>query len=157
MAALHEQAQGIINVCKIALAGKTKDQRGVDNQTIAIAQEILKQAKAELPDDKVLALVNLEPPVHLWTPVLSAMEMVDKSLPSEKDVSLAERMKKGRQRVAELDKPIDDAIAVYRAALTEYEQLAQKESPSYSMIETPKLKIADALLERRGIPTGPAA
>lgn len=80
---LRQQALGIINVCKTALAGK-KDQQGVDNQTITVAQAILAQAKAAYPDDMVLAAVSLEPPVHFWTSVQMAMETVLSSVPIER-------------------------------------------------------------------------
>jgi hypothetical protein len=153
MAALREQAQGIVNVCKTVIAGKMKDQ-GVDNQTISIAQEILKQAKALLPEDKVLAATDLTPPVSYWTTLLSAMEIVDKSLPAHESESLAETIRKARERKAELNQPVDEAIMEYLKACEEYEKVAE-ESPSYSMIEIPKLKIADAVLKQRGIPTGP--
>jgi hypothetical protein len=49
METLRQQALGIISVCKTAFAGrKGKDSDAVDNQTIAIAQAILAQAKATL-------------------------------------------------------------------------------------------------------------
>jgi hypothetical protein len=96
---LRQQAIGIISVCKTALAGKAKGQQhGVDNPTIAVAQAILEQAKAALPDDKVLAAVSLEPPVSFWTSVQTAMEMVVSSLPTEEATGLAERIKAGRAR-----------------------------------------------------------
>jgi len=75
MSALREQALGIINVCK------TAQQRFVDQQTIAIAQAIVAEAKAALPDDKVIAAANLEPPVTFWTSVQAVMEIVANSLP----------------------------------------------------------------------------
>jgi hypothetical protein len=77
MSTLREQALGIINVCKIA------HQHSVDNQTIAIAQAIVAEAKAALPDDKVLAAANLESPVTFWTSVQAAMEIVANSFPPE--------------------------------------------------------------------------
>jgi hypothetical protein len=54
-----------------------------------------------------------------------------------------------------LPKPVEDAIARYKTALEKYEAAAERESPSYSMVEIPKLDIADALLESLGLPTGP--
>jgi hypothetical protein len=155
MADLRQQALAIINVCKTALAGKGKDQHAVDNQTIAIAQALLAEAKTLLPNDKVLASVNLEPPVPFWTTVQTAMEMVAASVPTPEAFKLGEAMEKARKRVEAAEQPIQDAISSYKAALAEYEHLAQTESPSYSIIEIPKLKVADAFLESRGIPTRP--
>jgi len=152
---LRQQALGIINVCKTALAGKGKEQHPVDNQTIVVAQAILSEAKAALPNDKVLAAVNLEPRVPFWTTVQTAMEMVEKSIPSPESVTLAEGMEKARKRIEKHEQTITDAIAGYKAALVEYEQLARTESPSYSIIEGAKLKVADAFLESRQIPTAP--
>lgn len=154
MSALREQAFGIINVCKTVIAGKIKDQ-GVDNQTIAIAQEILTQAKAEVPEDKVLAAVDLKPPVTYWTTLLSAMEIVDKSLPTPEAISMAKTVREVRKRTEAYEGELHDAIETYKAALKRYEQEAARESPSYTIIEAPKLKIADAVLRKRGIPTGP--
>jgi hypothetical protein len=54
-----------------------------------------------------------------------------------------------------LPKSVEEAIARYKAALQKYEAVAERESPSYSMVEIPKLDIADALLESLGLPTGP--
>ncbi len=156
METLRQQALGIINVCKTALTGKGKEQYPVDNQTVAIAQAILKEAKAALPDDKVIAAVNLQPPISFWTTLQTAMEMVDKSIPSPESVGLGERMKAARKRVEKHEQTITDAIAGYKAAVAEYELLAQTQSPSYSIIEIAKLKVADAFLESRNIPTGPS-
>jgi hypothetical protein len=100
MSKLRQQALGIINVCKTALTAK-KEQYGVDNQTIAIAQAILAQAKTEVPDDKILAAVTLEPPIMLWTIVQSAMEMVVCSLPTDEQSKIVENLNKGRERVAQ--------------------------------------------------------
>ncbi|HEY2390268.1 MAG TPA: hypothetical protein VGK22_03770 [Candidatus Angelobacter sp.] len=54
-----------------------------------------------------------------------------------------------------LPKSVEDAVARYKAALEKYELVAERESPSYSVIELPKLEIADALLESLGLPTSP--
>lgn len=75
---LREQALGIINVCK------TPHQHSVDNQTIAIAQAIVAEARIILPRDKVLAAATLEPPVTFWSSVQSAMEVVASSFPPKK-------------------------------------------------------------------------
>lgn len=84
MSKLHDQAIGIIDTCKTALLGnKAGDKHPVDNQTIALAQAILEQAKVEVPGDKILAAVSLKPPIHIWTVVLSAMEIVVASLPGD--------------------------------------------------------------------------
>jgi hypothetical protein len=101
MAALRQQALGIINVCKTALAGKRKEQHdNVDNPTIAIAQAILAQAKAAVPDDTVLAAVSLEPPISFWTTIQTAMEMVIASLLPETDADIVKALNAGRERVA---------------------------------------------------------
>jgi len=71
---LHEQALGIINVCK------TPHQHCVDTRTIAIAQAIVAEARTALPHDKVLAAAVLEDPVTMWSSVQSAMEVVAGSL-----------------------------------------------------------------------------
>lgn len=154
MADLRQQAQAIINVCKTAVAGE-KDPLPVDNQTIAIAQALLAEAKSALPDDKVLASVNLDPPIPFWTTVQTAMEMVLATMPTPENIGLAERMRDARKRVEAYEKPLYDAIAEYKTALETYEQSSQTEQPSYSAIEIAKMKIADAVLEKRGIPTKP--
>lgn len=82
------EALEIINICKTALAGRGKEQHSVDNQTLAIAQMILREAKIDLPDDKVIGAVNQEPPVRFWTTLQTAMKMVEKSIPSPESVSL---------------------------------------------------------------------
>jgi hypothetical protein len=82
------------------------------------------------------------------------MEMVEKSIPSPDSINLVKRIQEGRKRVEKDEQPIQEAIATYKTALAEYERLAQTESPSYSVLEIPKLKVADAFLESRGIATG---
>lgn len=152
MEILRQQAIAIINVCKTALA-KGKGQQGVDDQTVAVAQAILTQAKAALPEDKILASISLEPPISFWTTIQTAMELVEKSLPNEASISLVEGMKKAQKRVAVLEEPLNNAVAEYVSALKEYEQPAG--ASNYSTLEIAKLKIADAVLGRRGIPTNP--
>jgi len=157
METLRQQALGIINVCKTALTGKGKESRPVDNQSIAIAQAILREAKAALPNDKVIATVNLDPPVAFWTTLQTAMEMIEKSIPSPESVSLAERMNEARKRIEKHEQSITDAIEGYKAALVEYEHANRDGSQSYSIIEIAKLKVADAFLESRRIATAPSA
>ncbi len=72
----------MIETCKtvLAAAGKGKEQPPVDGTTIEIAHAIIEQAKAEMPDDKVVAAIKLEPYIS-WTAVLSAMETIHRSLP----------------------------------------------------------------------------
>jgi hypothetical protein len=82
MSALREQALGIINVCK------SEHQQFVDQQTIAIAQAIVAEAKAALPDDKVIGAATLEAPVTFWTSVQSAMEIVANSVPPKEVATL---------------------------------------------------------------------
>jgi|SRR5580704_4856079 hypothetical protein len=156
METLRQQALGVISVCKTALAVKGKDYAPVDNATVAIAQAILAQAKAALPDDKVLAAVNLDPPVSFWTSLQTAMEIVDKSIPAPESVDLAKRLEAARKRIEKHEQAITDALTAYKAALAEYDRLGQTESPSYSIVEIAKLKVADAFLDSRRIPTGPA-
>ena len=59
------------------------------------------------------------------------------------------------KRIEKHEQSITDAIAAYKATLAEYERLAQTECPSYSIIEIAKLKVADAFLDSRKIPTAP--
>ena len=99
--------------------------------------------------------VSLEPPVPLWTVVQSAMETVVVSVPSPEAFKVVKALEEGRKRAAAREQPIQDVIAAYKGALAEYERLALSESPSYSIIEIAKLKVADAFLESGGIPTTP--
>ena len=55
-----------------------------------------------------------------------------------------------------LSKSLEDALARYKLALQEYERIAERECPAYSIVEIPKLDVADALLESLGLPTAPA-
>jgi hypothetical protein len=55
-----------------------------------------------------------------------------------------------------VSKPLEDALAEYKLALQKYERIAERECPAYSIVEIPKLAIADALLESLGLPTAPA-
>lgn len=82
MAGLREQALGIINVCTTAIASRTLSQINADNQVIDVAQVILTQAKAAVPKDKVLEVVNLKPPIS-WSDVQAAMEVVVATLPTD--------------------------------------------------------------------------
>ena len=58
MSSLRYQVIGIIDACKTALA-RGKDLPPVAATTAQIASAILKQAKAELPNDKVLSSWSL--------------------------------------------------------------------------------------------------
>ena len=100
MATLQKQALGMIATCKTALAtvAKKAETNFVDNATVEVARAILEQAKAELPNDKVLAAVSLDAPVY-WTTVLAAMQTVTSSIPDETEAGLIERLRAGRQRV----------------------------------------------------------
>jgi hypothetical protein len=55
-----------------------------------------------------------------------------------------------------ISKLVEDALARYKLALQEYERIAERDCPGYSIVEIPKLDIADALLESLGLPTAPA-
>jgi len=101
MTRLRQQAQGIINVCKTALAGRGKEQHAVDNQTVAIAQAILAEAKAALPDDRVLSAVTLQPPILYWTTLQTAMETVVSTLPTEKEAKEDEEVAKALKDMIE--------------------------------------------------------
>jgi hypothetical protein len=82
MSSLRHQVIGVIDTCKTVLA-RGKDLPPVDATTTQIASAILEQAKAELPNDKVLAAVKLEEPLSncTWAGILSAMETVNHTLP----------------------------------------------------------------------------
>ena len=54
-----------------------------------------------------------------------------------------------------VSKALEAALAHYKAALEQYEREAVKSCPSYSIVEMPKLAIADAVLESLDLPTGP--
>jgi len=54
-----------------------------------------------------------------------------------------------------VSKSLEDALARYKLALQESEHIAERACPSYSIVEIPKLEIADALLESLGLPTAP--
>jgi len=56
-----------------------------------------------------------------------------------------------------ISESLENALARYKQALQEYERIAERECPKYSIVEMPKLEIADALLETLGIPTAPAS
>ncbi len=78
MSSLRQQVAGLIETCKTVIAAK--DRPPIDTTTIQVAGVILEQAKTQLPGDKVLAAVQLGSPIT-WTSVLTAMEMVERSLP----------------------------------------------------------------------------
>ncbi len=81
MSTLRLQALGIIDACNTALSATGKgDLPPVDGTTIEAAVTILEQAKKEVPDDKVLAATKLEA-IYTWTGILTAMQIVERSLP----------------------------------------------------------------------------
>jgi hypothetical protein len=81
MSTLRLQALGIIDACNAVLGATGKaDLPPVDGTTIQAAVTILEQAKKEVPDDKVLAGTDLKA-VHTWTGILTAMQIVELSLP----------------------------------------------------------------------------
>jgi hypothetical protein len=81
MAGLRQQIQGLIKTCETALASK-KDEVYVDGSTFAVAAAILKKAKADWPNDEILAAATLDGP-QTWIGVLSVMQTVLHSLPVE--------------------------------------------------------------------------
>jgi hypothetical protein len=83
MASLREQSGAVINVCKIVMTRTAKDPPQLDATTRALAQAILEATKAQLPDDKILAAISINASVTQWTEILTAMELVMASLPSE--------------------------------------------------------------------------
>ena len=50
---------------------------------------------------------------------------------------------------------LDEAVSLYMDAIHQYE--ASRTQPSYSVIEIPKLQIADQILKLLDLPTGPRA
>jgi hypothetical protein len=72
MAGIRQQILGIIKTCETALASK-KDDLYVDENTISVSAAILKKAKADLPNDEVLAAAILKAP-YSWQQILSAMQ-----------------------------------------------------------------------------------
>jgi hypothetical protein len=80
---LAEQVLGLIDACKGALAAK--QEQYLDVTTMKVASAILEQAKADLPNDKILAAVDFDGPQALsWTRILTGMEIIKRSLPVEK-------------------------------------------------------------------------
>jgi hypothetical protein len=81
MAGLHQQVRGVIKTCETALASKRTDVY-LDANTVTVAAAILTKAKANLSKDEILAAATLEG-VQTWAQVLSVMQLVLHSLPSE--------------------------------------------------------------------------
>ncbi len=81
MAGLRQQIQGIIKTCETAIASK-KENVYMDPSTHAVAMAILKKAKADLPDDEILAAATLDGS-PTWVQVLSVMQIVLHSLPAD--------------------------------------------------------------------------
>jgi len=81
MSLLRQQVYGVIETCQTVLTkAKGSALPPVDPTTIDIATAILQEAKQQLPNDKVLAAVKLVPPYE-WTGILSAMQIVERSIP----------------------------------------------------------------------------
>jgi hypothetical protein len=80
MAGLRQQIQGIIKTCETAIGAKNTP--ALDRNTIDVAAAILKQAKEDLPNDKILAAANLNGMLN-WAQILSVMQTVLHSLPIE--------------------------------------------------------------------------
>lgn len=81
MAALRQQILGIIKVCETAIASK-RDDVYVDDNTYKVAIAILDKAKADNPDDEILAAATMEG-VSTFIKILSVMQIVLHSLPAE--------------------------------------------------------------------------
>jgi hypothetical protein len=82
MSSLRQQISGLIDTCETIIQGKkSADLPGVDGGTAQHANAILQQAKAEIPDDKILAAVSL-PAMDQglghwsWTGILAAMNSI---------------------------------------------------------------------------------
>jgi hypothetical protein len=81
MAGFLSQIAGIIETCKSAMIAKHPDH--VDKDTFAAATALLKKAKQQVPNDKALAAVTLECGAFTWGRILSAMQIVEKTVPIE--------------------------------------------------------------------------
>jgi len=79
MSALRQQALAIVESCKAVIA-RSGELPEVDSTTYFTAQDILRRAQAECPNDKTLAAVKLKDP-KTWTGVLTTMELVAASVP----------------------------------------------------------------------------
>jgi hypothetical protein len=77
---LRAQVAGLIENCQTVISARGKQLPPVDETTLEIAQTILREAKALVPTDKVLAGVTIALPVS-WTSLLVAMQLVQKTLP----------------------------------------------------------------------------
>ncbi len=80
--AIRQHALGVVETCKTVIAGKSKEPIYIDQNTIAAATEILKQAKEKSPKDTVLAAMTIATP-FTWVSIFAAMETVLRSLPLE--------------------------------------------------------------------------
>jgi hypothetical protein len=90
MSSLRQQVLGIIETCKTVLATTKGNLPEVDGTTAGAARAALDAAKAQVPNDKVLASITLESPLT-WTGLLTAMETVHRTLPLPKPAQVALR------------------------------------------------------------------
>jgi hypothetical protein len=81
MAGMRQQIEGLIKTCETAIASKREDVY-VDENSFAVATAILKKAKADLPNDEILAAATLDG-MATWVRILSVMQIVLGSLPNE--------------------------------------------------------------------------
>ena len=81
MADIKKQIQAIIKTAETAVNSK-RDDLYVDSSTYNAAKAILEGAKAQSPDDKVLAALEMEGPVQFMQ-ILSMMQLVLASVPDE--------------------------------------------------------------------------
>lgn len=81
MADIKKQIQAIIKTAETAVNSKRND-LFVDVSTYDTAKVILEEAKAQSPDDKVLAAAKMEGPIQFMQ-LLSLMQLVLASLPEE--------------------------------------------------------------------------
>ena len=81
---LRQQVAGLIEACKTVLARKD-DLPPVDGTTARLAVAILAETKTKNPSDKILAAITLPEDATLalwsWTSILTAMEIVSRSIP----------------------------------------------------------------------------
>ena len=90
---LRQKVSGVLEICTTMLAVKGRENQLVDEVTMNVAQAILNEAKLFVPEDKILGLVSLTPPIT-WSALLTAMTMIEKSIP----LSQARIQLSGRRR-----------------------------------------------------------
>jgi hypothetical protein len=77
---LRQKVAGVLDTCNAMLGVKGRENQPVDEVTLNVAQAILNESKLHVPDDKILGVVSLAPPVT-WSALLTAMNLVERSIP----------------------------------------------------------------------------